>query len=246
MDKVLHLQLSLFGSFIEIKPETSVVIKLLISLEKEGFVPGSVDITSVDLKSGKMAVESRLQMISPDKTWNIVFLPERIDFNYAYQPNTKIYTCIDELLVLANSFVERVFGIFDQIIGNRLALNCKLALENLSEENSSNICRRFTKPFAAYDVDSYIEWSVRYNSQSKIKVSENNEEECNHVTEITQVEDQNIDVTNKDKPYSVVVLIDINTLPLNLDKRFKYDNLIYFANNANEFISKVADEITRG
>ena len=88
MDKVLNMQVSLFGSFINIKFETEIVIKLLTALKDDGFVPGSVDVASVDIPTGKMTVDSRMQMISPNKTWSIVFLPERIDFNYNYQPET--------------------------------------------------------------------------------------------------------------------------------------------------------------
>jgi len=95
VDKVLNLQMSLFGSFINIKPETDIVINLLTSLKEDKFIPGSADIASVDLKTGKMNVESRMQMISPDKTWSIVFLPERIDFNYNYQEGTTVFKNIN-------------------------------------------------------------------------------------------------------------------------------------------------------
>lgn len=59
MDKVLNLQMSLFGSFRNVRLETEIVINLLTALKDEGFVPGSADIASVDLKTGKMTVDSR-------------------------------------------------------------------------------------------------------------------------------------------------------------------------------------------
>jgi hypothetical protein len=188
MDKVLNLQMSLFGSFMNIKPETEIVIKLLTSLKEDKFIPGSADVASVDLKTGKMSVESRMQMMSPDKTWTIVFLPERIDFNYGYQSDTPVYKNIDTILTYANTLVEKVFCVFPATTGNRLALNCKLSLENMTPDDMMQFCSRFTKPLSAYSGESFAEWSVRFNARGKYEVEEGKEEDCNRIAEMMQIE----------------------------------------------------------
>lgn len=245
MDKVLNMQVSLFGSFINIKFETEIVIKLLTALKDDGFVPGSVDVASVDIPTGKMTVDSRMQMISPNKTWSIVFLPERIDFNYSYQPETTTYQYVDNLLTYANVLIEKVFSVFSSTTGYRLALNCRLALENMTDGDLKQFCSRFTKPLSAYGGEAYAEWGVRFNSRGKLKVSEDSEEDCNRITEMMQVENQS-DVEKDNNIHNIVVVVDVSTMVLNLSQRFKYNNLIFFANNAAKFVSEVTNEIERG
>lgn len=245
IDKVLNLQISLFGSFIDIKLKTEIVINLLNALKEYGFVPGSADVASIDIKTGKMTVDSRMQMLSPDKTWVIAFFTERIDFNYCYQPETSKYKCIDELLVFANQLVEKVFSVFNATTGNRLALNCRLALENMSADDLKQFCGRFTNPLSAYKGDSYAEWGVRFNSRGKFKVSESEEEECNRITEMMQTENP-VTTETQNCTHDVVLTMDINTLVSNLNKRFRYGNLICFANDAAKFISEVTKEIEEG
>ena len=243
MDKVLNLQVSFFGSFRNIRLETEIVIDLLTALKDDGFVPGSVDIASVDLKTGNMNVDSRIQMISPDKTWVIVFLPDRIDFNYNYQIGTTEHKHIDNLLVYIKKLVEKVFSVFKSTIGNRLALNCKLVLENMTEDDLKQFCGRFTNPLSAYNGDSYAEWSVLFNARGRFRISEVETEECNRITEMTQVEDQNglIDETNIS--HSIILSMDVNTIPSNNVQRFKYNHLLCFANDVAQFVNEVMKEI---
>lgn len=246
MDKVISLQMSLFGTFMNIKLETEIVIKLLTALKDNGFVPASADITSFDLQTGKMTVDSRMQMISPDKTWAIVFLPDRIDFNYNYQLGTSTFKSIDKLLEYGNDLVEKVFSVFQATTGNRLALNCKMALENMTDGDLKQFCDRFTKPLSAYNQESYAEWSVRFNARGKVKVSDQIEEECNRIAEMTQIENQNIIEESTVGLHRVIISLDINTMALELEQRFRYENLIYFTNNAKDFIAKVVNEIEKG
>lgn len=243
MDRVLNLQMSLFGSFRNVRLETETIINLLTALKDKGFVPGSADIASVDLKTGKMAVDSRLQMISPDKTWAIAFLPDRIDFNYNYQPGTVVHRRIDCLLVYVSELAEKVFSVFSSTTGNRLALNCKLMLENMNEDDLRQFRQRFTTPLSVYRDNSYAEWSVRYNARGNIKVSETEIEESNRIVEMIQNENQKILPDKVECLHSIILSMDVNTMPSNMAQRFKYDNLLCFANDAAGFVSEVIDEI---
>lgn len=238
MEKVLNMQTSFFGSFIDIKLETEIVIKLLTALKDDGFVPGSADITSVDLKTGKMFIDSRLQLVSPDKTWTIVFLPERIDFNYNYQQGTEVFKNIDKLLLIAQGLIKKIFSVFSGTTGNRLALNCRFALENMTEADLKQFCNRFTKPLLAYNQESFVEWSVRFNSRGKCKISESKEEECNRITEMTQM-----DVSQNMGNHGVIMSIDVNTLQQNMSQRFQYSDLICFDDDAAKFIAEITKEV---
>ena len=57
------------------------------------------------------------------------------------------------------------------------------------------------------------------------------------IENLGNLEDKQID------SHSIILSIDVNTLPLNLTQRFKYENLIYFANDVTEFVTNVTKEI---
>ena len=108
MARLNNLQLSLFGNFINIKPQTDIVIKLLTALQVEQFIPGSADIANVDIKTGKVTLDSRMQLVSPDKTWTIVFLNDRIDFNYNFQDTTTVYKDAERVVASGKSLIEKL------------------------------------------------------------------------------------------------------------------------------------------
>lgn len=233
MNKILNMQTSFFGSFIDIRLETEIVIQLLTALKDKAFVPGSADIASVDLKTGKMIVDSRLRFVSQDKTWTIVFLPERIDFNYNYQLESKVYKNINTLLEVAEELIEKVFSVLDGMLGNRLALNCRLELEDMVGDDLKQFYNKFTRPLAAYEQEPFAEWGVRFNARGKCKISNQEEEECNRITEMSQIDNNG----------KVVLSVDVNTLQHNMSQRFQYGNLICFDNDATQFITEVIKEI---
>ena len=166
MDRIVNMQMSLFGGFHTIKFETDIVIELLTALKDDGFVPGSIDIGTVDIRTNRIRVDSRLQLLSPDKTWVVTFMPERIDFDYNYRIGTASYKNIDELLDYGTGLISKVFSVLNTLQGNRLALNCKYILEDPSEEVSRKLAKRFTTPFAAYEDEAFAEWTARFNSRS--------------------------------------------------------------------------------
>ena len=62
MDRILNLQVSLFGSFIDIKPETNIILNLMTALKEESFIPGTVDLAVLDPTTQKITTDSRIQM----------------------------------------------------------------------------------------------------------------------------------------------------------------------------------------
>ena len=242
MDRIVNLQMSFFGGFHTIKFETATVIDLLTALKDDGFVPGSIDISAVDIKTNKISVDSRLQLLSPDKTWIVRFMPERIDFDYNYHTGTVSYKDINILLDYGTELVSKVFSTLNTLHGNRLALNCKYILENPSEEVSKKLANSFTVPFAAYGNEPFAEWTARFNSRREFKISKSDSENSNRLVELSLLENQ-AKRTDVNFEYNILLSLDVNTVASNLKARFNPENLIYFSNEAKSFITDVVNEI---
>jgi len=243
MDKFLNMQMIMFGDYISITPQTDIILKLLNELKNDGFIPGILDIPSLDLKTGRMIVNNRMQFISPDRTWTIVFLNDRISVNYTFQKETKCYTQISELVMRAELIAKKVFSVFPNSVGHRLALNCQSTIENVTKHDLESFRKKFTIPFDTYNSTDYAEWNVRYNVRGKIKVNETETEDCNRIVELAQVE--NIDMSQNPplQSNSIVLAIDVNTSVTSISPRFKYNNLLSFSTDAAQFISDFTKEI---
>lgn len=242
MGRVNNLQMSLFGNFINIKPKTEIVIQLLTALQNEQFFPGSADIATVDIKTGKVTVDSRMQLVSPDKTWVIVFLDERIDFNYTYQDGTAIYKSVEQVIKIGENLIEKVFAVFANTTGNRLAVNGKYVLEDLSDVELKGFMDKFTNPLSVFGDDAYAEWTVRYNSKAEMMIDQNSEV-CNRIIDISQYERREIFNSTEKCSYDMVISFDVNTAQFNGENRFKYTDLLKFAENSSEFMVSAFKEI---
>lgn len=242
MERVNNLQMSLFGNFINIKPKTDVVIKLLTALKDEQFIPGSADIATVDIKTGKVMVDSRMQLISPDKTWSICFLDERIDFNYIYQENTTVYRNAKKVIEIGKQLIQKVFGVFTDTTGNRLAINGRFILDDLSDPEIKNFCQRFTKSLGVFKDDTYAEWGVRYNSRTNMSFSEYSEM-CNRIIEMSQVERADLSAASVKLMHDILISFDVNTAQVSTESKYKYYDLLAFVDNSSDFITNVINEI---
>lgn len=242
MGRVNNLQMSLFGNFINIKPKTEIVIKLLTALQQEQFFPGSADIANVDIKTGKVSVDSRMQLVSPDKTWVIVFLDERIDFNYNYQDGTVVYKSIEQLIRIGENLIEKVFGVFANTTGDRLAVNGRYILEDLSDIELKTFTDRFTNPLSVFGDEVYTEWAVRYNSKAEMLI-DSTKEVCNRIIEMSQHERREMFGVAEKCAHDIAISFDVNTAQIGAGNRFKYTDLLKFAENSSEFITSVFREI---
>lgn len=246
MDKVSNLQMSYFGSFENYGLNTEIVIKLLNALKDDGFVPGSFDIASIDIKTGKITVDNRMVLISPDKTWDVKFLPDRIDFDYKFLPTSSPYRSIVGLVSRGKELIEKVFPVLGETTGNRLSLSCRAVLEKMTDGDMRLFRERFVNNPRVYGDDPIIEWSLKYNSRGSFKTFENHMEESNRIIELKQVENddsENDNDSDSGAMYTLMLTIDINTIPTHMDFRFDYENLKCFADDASLFINKVIEEM---
>lgn len=243
MGKVQNLQLSIFGDYISIKPNTDLFIQLLSALREEQFIPGSVDIANIDIKTGRLAIDHRVQLLSLNKVWSITFFDNRIDFNYNYQEGTEAYPGIKPIVLRGKELIQKTFGPIPDTVGNRLAVNCRIFLEHMTSEELKRFFDRFSKTLEAAKDNDYAEWSVRYNIRDNLLVGEDRSELCNRIIEMGQIERPIINQDKVENVKDIVITLDVNTDALNNRNRFKYQNLLLFSDQATAFIAKTVEEI---
>ncbi len=243
MTRIVNFQTSLFGSFENFQADTDLVIRLLTCLREEGFIPGSVNSATVDVTTGKMLVNTRLQLLSPNRMWSIVFLDNRIDFNYSHQGDDKDVQELLQLMEYVSKLVGLVFSALSGIRGNRLAVNLKMLMEDMSENELNRKRNKYISPIKSLDSNDYIEWSVRLNSKTQISVGETEIEDSNRIFEVMRYNYPSPVETNRKKHSTVMVSIDINTMPEKYEMRFDHRNLLTYINNSKEHIISITKEI---
>lgn len=241
MDKILNFQLSLFGSFKNIKPDNDIAMRLIEKLKEDDFIPATVDVAYVDTAAKEIKSESRLQMVSQDKSWSIVFLQERIDLNYDYN-GSSLYSEFGKIFIYAKSILEKVFEIFSNEKGNRLAVNGKILLNEMVPEKRTIFMKRFSNPPKVYGNKPITEWHLRFNAKSSMGIADDTKEICNNIIEIGDC----IICEKEKKENRMLLSLDINTLPENRDLRFTYENLLYFTSDVEKWMEKELAEIEEG
>lgn len=237
MDRILNLQVSLFGSFIDIKPETNIILNLMTALKEESFIPGTVDLAVLDPTTQKITTDSRIQMISKDRTYSIVFLEERIDFNYNFQPDTKAIKKVTDIYRYIGNLIVKVFSVFPKITGNRIAFNGKILLNKMTNEEMYDFMHKFSSPLSIYKDKKLEQWIVKFNSREQITWN-NHQEECNYITELSKV--YNTQNVEDDR---ILVSIDLNTIPENISYRFQYEDILQFSESAKQIFENIMTEI---
>ncbi len=237
MDKILNFQVSLFGGFIDIKPRTEIILELLTNLKDDAFIPGTVDLAVLDAVTRKISTDSRIQMMSQDKVWSIVFLEDRIDFNYNYQEKTISLKKVDEFYQNVKGLVEKVFRVFPDTKGNRIAFNGKVLLNEMTDEQILSFMNKFSSPLSIYNETRIEEWAVRFNTLKDIEWKEKIET-CNCITEISKIIRMGDVEENR-----IIISIDVNTIQQKLDYRFQYNDILDFAEKAEIIVNNIINEI---
>lgn len=100
-----------------------ITMRLVSMLTEENMFPGTATVSSVDPVQKRVETETRLQMVSQDQTWKIVFFQERIDFVYNYLGGSEYYTDLNVIFEKGINLINRTFNCFSETTGNRLAVN---------------------------------------------------------------------------------------------------------------------------
>lgn len=230
MDKVLNYQMSLFGTFTNVQPNIDLTMKIFESLKDEGFIPGTAQVNTLNPIENKMISETRLQMLSTDKAWSVVFLAERIDINYSFVGGDNGINSLDEVSEKTTRICEKAFAPIAATTGTRLAVNGQFLLKKMNENKKKTFISRFITAPKVYEGKPLTEWNVRYNSLTSIDTGENSSENSNYIINIGDI--IGIDSQTGVTELRTAVGIDINTSPNNLESRYTVKELLYFSEGA--------------
>lgn len=226
MNKVVVFQMSLFGSFVNIQPNQDITMKLMADLVDENMIPGTVSVSSIDPINKKVETETRLQMLSQDRTWKIVFLPNRIDVDYDYMGGENYYSDLSDIYNKGIELLRKTSSTFKDTTGNRLAVNTRIILPALSSDEENEFIHRFTVPISTFNDSRLDEWNVHYNVKKGLKVTDSIFEICNNIVDMGNI------VVFDGLGRRMAIGLDVNTEPENSSMRFKYTDLISFAHEA--------------
>lgn len=247
--KIINFQLSMFGEFSNISSDTSLIIKLLSALQDKNFLPGTLNSASVDVQTGKFTVNNKLQLYSPNKSWTISFLDNRIDFNYSYHEMDPRIWSIDSLIEYGGSLIDNVFPVLNtDMKGNRLAVNSKMIFDDMTDEQLDKIGKKLVPSPTEDYKKNYIDWRLSLNSQEEILFPQDHKETYNRILEILKYNYfENSAPTQQRLPKKTMMIsLDLNTLPQKMESRFTKDSLKYFSNKVRNFIENTVNSITEG
>ena len=234
MDKILSFQMSLFGNFINIEPNQEITGKLINNLSGEGFIPGTAAISTVDPVNKKIETETRLQLVSQDAMWKIVFFQERIDVTYEYHMGNIFYENFDSIFKRTTNILTKTFITFPDTVGNRLAINVKFLLPIMNKDNEKLFIKKYVKPLSLFENSDIDEWDIHYNVLDNIDFAEEKHELCNNIIEIRKLYMSDMQVRSR-----IGVGFDINTVADNTKNRFKYNDLVLFSDVVKDKFEKL-------
>ena len=233
MNTILIYQVSMFGNYDSIKPTPENIKKVLSSFE--GFIPALVGVSSVDVITNTIKTDNRLQLVSLDGSKTIVFLQERIDINYNWNPDLPSFTDIDSLSEEILSILNSLSSLYSELKGNRLTTSTMITYKDFQESKlASSIYGHSYAKLLFSNVNGISEWSNRMNNQENVKIGEN-QEMSNHIITLTFL--------NKSDEKKFTSLIDINTVPQNTLERFDFSDLISYSKEAVKIIKNDIERI---
>jgi hypothetical protein len=238
MDRFICFQVSLFGEFADIRPNNGIFLQLLSNLQEEAFIPSTVNQAVLDAGTGKVKMDSRMRMVSQDEEWSINFLGERIDFNYNNNSEeTRSFKKVDDLYGYIKNLMDKVYPIFTDVIGNRIAFNGKAIMNEMTDEQIRDFMSAFSTPLSIYNDKDLTEWSVKFNEQKKLEWGDKSEI-CNCITEISRFVGEGGSKTNR-----VLLSVDVNTVRSNTINRFTYEDILGFSEEARNLSDLIISEI---
>lgn len=190
------------------------------------------------MSTGKLSTDSRIQFSTQNKLWSILFLQDRIDFNYNYQENTEEFRNFEKLYSYLEGLIEKVFHEFNDTTGDRMSITCKVLMNVMEEDKFNDFINRFTIPLKVYNEKNLQRWGTRYSWYEFINIDDEKGEECNCTVDMSSIEN----VANSEQK-RILVSLNIDTISKYREFRFTYDKLLYFANDTKRIIKQIMQEI---
>lgn len=234
IDSLLNFQLSFFGAFESIKPNSDTIFDLMELYKREGlrFIPSTITITKINVLNNNILPEDRLKMVREDKKWEIVFMPDRIDANYINSDTNDLVT-YDSLFETGYDMLSFVFDNLG-LSAKRLSVNGQLLFKKLSLDEIGDYRKRFLNIPKVFDEKRLQEWSFSVNSLSECDFQKKEIEDINVINNLSLGRSQ-----NSDDPYRIILGFDINTLQENIEDRFKSSDLKTFTDNSKKIFTSI-------
>lgn len=240
MENVLNLQVSLFGDFKDIVFNSKSNTNPLEFLDFDTFFSDTIDVQMEDPENNSQYFEKRSRFFSENLSIEVVFLSNRIDFNYFYNEIGPKYTSVYEIFSLLEKLMTKINEKFGTLNGNRLAVNGNILMSRYSLQDLYHKLEKFYSPISSLQGEELEEWSARSNYLVSVAVSKNDSEKCNCIIDLNKVRNA---IHTED--VRMMVLLDINTVPSSTDTRFNMTNLLYFAPKASKLMDEFLQELER-
>lgn len=228
--ELVDFQTSFFCSTQNIIPSVDQTLKILNAYSGIGeqFFPGTFQVNNLDLISNKLSSMTRISLSFPDIKWSLMIPPERVDCNFKPERDVEQKPTINEVIQNSLRIISPLIKA-EGLNGSRMAINFKYLLPET--EQAQQTLPKILRPFGQYLENPVADFNVYLNTI--IPITELGEKEVvNFITAITY--GKNLDQSFGNR---LLISLDINTLPNNVDSRFTDESLQVFASSVLPLIN---------
>lgn len=225
----LKFQISLFGNYDEISPSISTIKTFVELFEDKGLIPNQYQELSINI--GKEPIHnptgtvSRLKLTSSDKSLNINFNSDRIDF-ILNNINVGVFEMLDSDAFIAEiqEIIGRIGSVFNKT-HKRIGFVSSFLINQIDLVEVQN---RILSNIPFFDDKQKANWTCR--NSIKVNIESDSTELCNAIVDVNKIE-ANLFMNNKNSIFKGVLLnIDINTISENSEYRFTTENISRYLN----------------
>jgi hypothetical protein len=224
MEKInLRYQVSLFGNYDEIVPNSENIKFFFDNFTNKGMMPYQTQEVSIDITSEESNYKNshRLSLADLERKWNIKFNSDRIDIVFV-NSNIGVTEMIskEDFLKETMFFLEKIDSKFTKS-HKRVAFvtNHLFTPADISKSSKS-----FTNSIDYFDGKSILEWSNRV--ATRVKLLYGGQEDVVNVISAMRSIGQPMMIKNTHSFFQGLALnIDINTIPENETYRFRFQDL---------------------
>ena len=213
MESIINFQMSFFGPYAYIRPDSKNISLLLNRFSDDKFIPSTITTATLNTLDGSFNDEKRINMVSIDDSWGIAIMPDRIDVNFPIKANKKIDIEYDTMVNKASDLSLKMMNIFD-LKTKRLAINSRCVLPKMSEKTVGAFYKKVFNPLNYYEDKKISSWVAVINGIERFKIC-GNDEDINVITNVSLGHSN-----DPNDPFRIVVAYDINTLSENTTERF--------------------------
>jgi hypothetical protein len=222
----LRYQVSLFGNYAEIIPNSENMKFFIDNFSDKGMIPNQYQEVRVHINFKEATPTSksneRIQLTDPEKKWEIKFNTDRIDILFL-NSNIGVTEIISKEKFLSEvvDFLNRINQKF-QKQHKRVGFVTQYLFENVDVSKTSGI---FINAIDYFKEKPIIDWSNKIATRAKLLYGDNQEELVNINSEARWISSSMIINSNVSSVSGVFLSLDVNTVPENSDYRFQSDNL---------------------